>query len=60
MAAFHQVDDLSDTYEAQMESAMRAGWDDPLMDDYNRASSMSQLSSASASSPSSDDSLGGS
>ena len=29
-------DELSDTYAAaQMESAMRAGWDDPAMDDYN-------------------------
>jgi hypothetical protein len=28
-------DDLSDTYSAQVESAMRAGWDDPLMDEYN-------------------------
>jgi hypothetical protein len=26
---------LSDTYVAQMRSAMRAGWDDPAMDDYN-------------------------
>jgi len=28
-------DDLADTYEAQIESAMRAGWDDPGMDEYN-------------------------
>jgi hypothetical protein len=28
-------DDLSDTYRAQIESAMRAGWDDPLLDQYN-------------------------
>ncbi len=28
-------DDLSETYPAQMESAMRAGWADPAMDDYN-------------------------
>ena len=28
-------DDLSDTYQAQIESAMRAGWDDPAMDEYN-------------------------
>jgi len=28
-------DELGDTYAAQMESAMRAGWDDPAMDDYN-------------------------
>ncbi len=27
---------LSDTYRAQMESALRAGWGDPEMDDYNR------------------------
>jgi hypothetical protein len=26
---------LSDTYMAQVQSAMRAGWDDPAMDDYN-------------------------
>ena len=28
-------DDLSDTYAAQIETAMRAGWSDPLMDEYN-------------------------
>jgi hypothetical protein len=28
-------DDLIDTYPAQIESAMRAGWDDPVMDEYN-------------------------
>ncbi len=28
-------DDLSDTYTAQVKSAMRAGWDAPLMDEYN-------------------------
>ncbi|HUY36351.1 MAG TPA: hypothetical protein VMV69_26675 [Pirellulales bacterium] len=27
--------DLEETYPAQIESAMRAGWDDPTMDDYN-------------------------
>jgi len=27
--------DISQTYPAQMESAMRAGWDDPAMDAYN-------------------------
>jgi hypothetical protein len=27
--------DLSETYAAQVESAMRAGWDDPSMDEYN-------------------------
>ncbi len=27
--------DLSDTYRAQIDSAMRAGWSDPAMDDYN-------------------------
>ena len=27
--------DLSETYPAQMEAAMRAGWDDPAMDAYN-------------------------
>ena len=29
------VDDLADTYRAQVESAMRAGWNDPSMDEYN-------------------------
>jgi hypothetical protein len=28
-------DDLGDTYAAQIESAMRAGWGDPLLDEYN-------------------------
>ena len=28
-------DNLSDTYAAQIESAMRAGWDQPIMDEYN-------------------------
>jgi hypothetical protein len=28
-------DDLTETYPAQIESAMRAGWDDPVMDDYS-------------------------
>ena len=28
-------DELSDTYPAQMESAMGAGWADPRMDEYN-------------------------
>jgi hypothetical protein len=27
--------DLTDTYPAQIESAMRADWDDPIMDEYN-------------------------
>jgi hypothetical protein len=37
VSALFEVDDydLSDTYAAQMESAMRAGWDDPDMDVYN-------------------------
>jgi hypothetical protein len=26
---------LADTYRAQIGSAMKAGWDDPAMDDYN-------------------------
>ena len=26
---------IRDTYAAQFRSAMRAGWDDPAMDDYN-------------------------
>jgi hypothetical protein len=29
-------DELADTYAAQIESAMRAGWDDPVMDEYNQ------------------------
>jgi hypothetical protein len=28
-------DELGDTYVAQIESAMQAGWDDPRMDEYN-------------------------
>ncbi len=28
-------DELADSYPAQMESAMRAGWADPAMDEYN-------------------------
>ncbi len=35
-ALLEQNDSLSDTYPAQLESAMRAGWADPKMDDYNR------------------------
>ncbi len=27
--------ELNDTYVAQVESAMQAGWNDPLMDEYN-------------------------
>jgi hypothetical protein len=27
--------DLTDTYVAQVESATQAGWNDPLMDEYN-------------------------
>ena len=30
-----QADDISDSYAAQTESALRAGWGDPEMDDYN-------------------------
>lgn len=26
---------LSDTYGAQLDSAMKAGWEDPAMDEYN-------------------------
>lgn len=38
--AFRQLqstfsDDLADSYRAQIESAMKAGWDDPVMDEYN-------------------------
>ena len=28
-------DELADTYHAQLESAMKAGWADPIMDEYN-------------------------
>jgi len=28
-------ENLADTYPAQIESAMRAAWDDPVMDEYN-------------------------
>ena len=28
-------EDLGDTYTAQIESAMQAGWGDPRMDEYN-------------------------
>jgi hypothetical protein len=31
-----QDDSLSDTYSAQLESALRAGWGDPAMNDYDR------------------------
>jgi hypothetical protein len=35
-ALFEDSDyDIAETYPAQMESAMRAGWDDPAMDAYN-------------------------
>jgi hypothetical protein len=27
--------ELSDTYVAQLESAMQAGWNDPMMDEYD-------------------------
>lgn len=27
--------DLRDTYTAQLAAALRAGWDDPAMDEYN-------------------------
>ncbi|HUY87315.1 MAG TPA: hypothetical protein VMV10_01140 [Pirellulales bacterium] len=35
-ALLEQEDDLAQTYPAQMESAMRAGWGDAAMDDYDR------------------------
>lgn len=35
-ALLEQDDDLNDTYPAQMEAAMRAGWGDASMDDYDR------------------------
>lgn len=28
-------EELADTYPAQIESAMRAGWSEPIMDEYN-------------------------
>jgi antitoxin (DNA-binding transcriptional repressor) of toxin-antitoxin stability system len=28
-------DDLAETYKAQMESALEAGWNNPLMDEYD-------------------------
>ena len=28
-------DDIGDSYAAQVESAMQAGWNDPRMDEYN-------------------------
>jgi bifunctional DNA-binding transcriptional regulator/antitoxin component of YhaV-PrlF toxin-antitoxin module len=33
------ANELGDTYAAQIESAMRAGWDDPRMDKYNDTTS---------------------
>jgi hypothetical protein len=27
--------DIGETYAAQMEAALRAGWNDPVMDEYN-------------------------
>jgi hypothetical protein len=35
-ALLEPIDTLSDTYPAQLESAMKAGWGDPAMDDYDR------------------------
>lgn len=35
-ALVEQASDLSDSYAAQMQAAMRAGWGDALMDDYDR------------------------
>jgi len=35
-ALLEPVDALADTYQAQVESAMKAGWGDPVMDDYDR------------------------
>lgn len=32
--------ELSETYAAQEQSAARAGWDDPAMDDYNHYDEM--------------------
>jgi len=35
-ALLEQDDDLGQTYPAQIEAAMRAGWGDATMDDYDR------------------------
>jgi hypothetical protein len=35
-ALLEQDDDLGHTYPVQMEAAMRAGWGDASMDDYDR------------------------
>lgn len=35
MAQGTQVDELGDTYAAQESVATAAGWDEPIMDDYN-------------------------
>ena len=35
-ALLEQSDDIANTYPAQIESAMRAGWDAPEMSDYDR------------------------
>ncbi len=35
-ALLEPVDTLSDTYPAQLNSAMKAGWGEPAMDDYDR------------------------
>jgi hypothetical protein len=37
-------DELSETYPAQVESAMEAGWNDIAMDDYNDYDSHRQMS----------------
>jgi hypothetical protein len=34
-ALLEQDENLADTYPAQIASAMRAGWGDPVMDDYD-------------------------
>jgi len=35
-ALLEPVDALTETYPAQLESALRAGWNDPVMNDYDR------------------------
>jgi hypothetical protein len=35
-ALLEQDDNRSDTYEAQLDAAMRAGWGDSAMDEYDR------------------------
>lgn len=38
-------EDLADTYAAQVESAMRAGWDSPEMEEYDNYDSATETTS---------------